>query len=372
MKLLITGAGGFIGKNLQAITQSAEDISLLCAYHNTPDDELSIMVAESDWIVHLAGVNRPTQDHEYASINVGYTKKLCSLAAASSKCPPIIFSSSTQVSRDNHYGASKLEAERLLLEYSAITRSPVYILRLPNVMGKWCRPNYNSVVATFCHNVSHGLPIEIHDPLTELTLVYIDDLVIKILDIIRSKSEIDVEEGRLLRVFPEYKITLGDLADRIREFRESRTTLKLGRVGKGFDRALYATYLSYLDVQDFFYPLQSHEDDRGIFVEFLKTADSGQFSFLTAHPGVTRGMHYHHTKSEKFLVVKGTASFRFKKLFSDEVFEIHAEGAKPIVVETVPGWTHDITNIGQDDLVVLIWANEVFSPETPDTYASTF
>jgi UDP-2-acetamido-2,6-beta-L-arabino-hexul-4-ose reductase len=371
MNILITGAGGFIGQNLQAFLLPAEDMSVLCAYRDTDENDLKKLVSSADCIVHLAGVNRPKNDEAFARVNTGYTESICKLAALSSKKIPIIFSSSTQIDLDNAYGRSKLAAENVLLEYSARTGAPVHILRLPNVMGKWCRPDYNSVVATFCYNISHGLPIEIHNPETELTLVYIDDLVQEITTIIQGKSDRDTSVSSFPEVHPQYKIKLAELAQKIQGFHDSRQTLCMGRVAKGLDRALYATYLSYLDTGHFSYPLVPHEDERGIFVEILKTRDSGQFSFLSAHPGITRGTHYHLTKTEKFLVVKGQATFRFRRLFTEDVIEIEARCASPKIVETIPGWVHDITNTGEEELIVLIWANETFDPEAPDTFAAS-
>jgi UDP-2-acetamido-2,6-beta-L-arabino-hexul-4-ose reductase len=369
MNLLITGASGFIGRNLQIQLETIEELTIMCAYRETSPGHLEELVGSADWVVHLAGVNRPGNDNEFDKVNAKYTSRILELAAGAQK-PPIIFSSSTQVNLDNPYAASKRAAEQSLLNYSEKTGAPVYILRLPNVMGKWSRPNYNSVVATFCYNISHGLPIEIHDPDTVLNLVYIDDVVRKIQEIIRTRPVDGPLANQPIKISPEYTITLADLAEKIRGYKESRKTLLTDRVGQGFDRALYATYLSYLDVDNFSYPLTSHVDERGVFVEILKTLDSGQFSFLTAHPGVTRGMHYHHTKSEKFIVVKGQATFRYRKLFSEDVFEVCAGGNNPEVIETIPGWLHDITNTGIDELVVLIWANEVFDPDEPDTFAA--
>jgi UDP-2-acetamido-2,6-beta-L-arabino-hexul-4-ose reductase len=372
MNLLITGAAGFIGMNLQAFFRTEEDINVLCSFHDTDEEALRSFVFSADWIIHLAGANRPEEISEFSETNVGFTSTLCALAAATGRMIPIIFTSSIQASLDNPYGQSKREGENVLHKYSTDTGSPVYILRLANVFGKWCRPNYNSVVATFCHKISHGQHIEIHDPDSELTLVHIDDVIRVIKGIVNSDSTQASREANFVNVSPEYRLKVGELANKIRGYHESRQTLMMGSVGSGLDRALYATYLSYLDQDNFSYALKSHEDERGKFVEVLKTRDSGQFSFLTAHPGVTRGMHYHHTKSEKFLVVKGRATFRFRQLYSNEVIEIETSDSEPRVVETIPGWIHDITNTGNDELIVMLWANEIFDPDAPDTIFEKF
>jgi UDP-2-acetamido-2,6-beta-L-arabino-hexul-4-ose reductase len=239
------------------------------------------------------------------------------------------------------------------------------IYRLPGVFGKWCRPNYNSVVATFCHNIANGLPVNVRDSAIQLELVYIDDVVSAMIDCIFHEHETGVN---FKAVAQQYQISLGDLKSKIEAFRNSRTSLVTENVGTGFTRALYSTYVSYLSKEQFSYSIPSHGDERGVFVEMLKTLDSGQFSFFTAHPGITRGGHYHHSKTEKFLVIKGCALFKFRHVVSDEIYEIKISGDVPRVVETVPGWTHDITNIGKDDVVVMLWANENFDHESPDTY----
>ncbi len=265
----------------------------------------------------------------------------------------------------NPYGRSKLHAEIHLLNLYMATGNNIYIYRLPNVFGKWCRPNYNSVVATFCHNISRGLPIQVNNPETELSLVHVDDVISSFIDILKNQPDDQLYKY----VSPVYDIKLGALADQLVRFRDSRETLVTEPVGNGFTRVLYATYISYISPDKFKYSLAKREDQRGCFVEMLKTQDSGQFSFFTAHPGITRGGHYHHIKTEKFLVIKGEARFGFRHIGTNETFEIVTTGEHPEIVETVPGWSHDITNIGDEEMVVMLWANEIFDANRPDTIA---
>ena len=317
-----------------------------------------------DFIFHLAGVNRPKNIEEFTVGNSDLTSKLCQAIIRTKRLIPTVYTSSVQAEQDNPYGHSKKNSEKILMDFSALSGSPVYIFRLPNVFGKWCKPNYNSVVATFCYNISHDLPIKIHDSSAVMRLVYIDDLIKHFLSIMDDAL---VEPG-FNDVNPVYELTVGDLAKKLKLYKDSRQNLLTEPVGTGIDRALYSTYLSYLEPEVFSYELTKHKDPRGVFVEMLKTKNSGQFSYFTAHPGITRGGHYHHTKTEKFLVIQGYALFRFRHIISDEIYEIKISGDAPSVVETVPGWTHDITNIGKDDLVVMLWANENFDRESPDTY----
>jgi UDP-2-acetamido-2,6-beta-L-arabino-hexul-4-ose reductase len=234
------------------------------------------------------------------------------------------------------------------------------------VFGKWSRPNYNSAVATFCHNIARGLPIRVDDPSAPVRLIYIDDVVAEMQRFLDAPGQ----GTRFMESGPVYAITVGELARQIEAFRDVRNTLVSERVGTGLVRALYATYVSFLPREAFSYSVPKYGDARGVFVEMLKTPDCGQFSFFTAHPGITRGGHYHHTKSEKFLVIKGRARYRFRQLLTDETFEVDSHGDEPLVVETIPGWAHDITNIGDDELVVMLWANEIFDRQHPDTVAS--
>jgi len=365
MKVLITGASGFIGKNLAAHLRERADVEVLSFVRGDDPALLGGLVAEADCVFHLAGVNRPQNPEEFVSGNSDLTRIVCDAVAASSRKIPLVYTSSTQADQDNPYGRSKLDAESALSELARKNGNDVHIFRLPNVFGKWARPNYNSAVATFCHNIAHDLPIHIHDENASLTLVYVDDVV---------RHFIAIMDGRISKesaavVQPVYSTTVGALAAQLRAFRESRSTLISEAVGEGLPRALYSTYLSYLPPESFTYEVPKYGDPRGVFVEMLKTKDSGQFSYFTAFPGITRGGHYHHSKTEKFLVIKGTASFRFRHIDSGEFYELQTTGDQPRIVETVPGWTHDITNIGNDELIVMLWANEIFDREHPDTYA---
>jgi len=279
---------------------------------------------------------------------------------------PVAFASSIQAERDNPYGLSKRAAEQYLADYAAHSGAGVGLYRLANVFGKWCRPNYNSAVATFCHNIAHGLPVRIDDPAGPVRLVYVDDVVTELLRFLAAPPRGAV----MLEVAPVYATTVGELVGQIEAFGEVRSSLVTERVGEGLARALYATYVSYLPTEAFSYGVPKYGDPRGVFVEMLKTKDSGQFSFFTAHPGITRGGHYHHSKTEKFLVIKGQARFRFRHVLTNELYELDTSGDQPTIVETIPGWAHDITNTGDDEMVVMLWANEIFDRERPDTIAS--
>ena len=363
MKILVTGANGFIGKNLLLRLDEMQGVEGIPYTRNQDIQELGNLIHQADFVFHLAGVNRPDDPSEFKKINTNLTCNLIKQIESSGKCIPLLLASSTQAELDNPYGKSKLAAEVAVAEFSTNSGNPVFIYRLPNVFGKWCRPEYNSVVATFCHHIANGQPIDIHNPSTNLSLVYIDDVIDAFISDLRSG-----EDGITNRdIQPVYKITLGELAAQLRCFRESRDSLVTEPVGCGLTRALYATYLSYLEPDKFFYSLDQNIDERGRFVEFLKTKDSGQFSFFTAKPGITRGGHYHHTKSEKFLVVQGKALFKFKHMQTGCSHEITTSDEKSQVVETIPGWAHDITNIGKEELIVLLWANEIFNPDLPDT-----
>jgi UDP-2-acetamido-2,6-beta-L-arabino-hexul-4-ose reductase len=329
------------------------------------DDCLLAKIETIDAVIHLAGVNRPKDVAEFHQGNAVLTERLCTAVGNTRRKIPLLLASSIQASQENAYGRSKRQAELAVERYSRETGSPAIIYRLSNVFGKWCKPNYNSVVATFAHNIANDLPIQINDPAAELNLVYIDDVMDEFLGALASPKQ-GLSQGE---VRPQYRVTLAELATRLTAFKECRTTLILERVGTGLERALYATYVSYLPSSRFAYEVPQYVDARGSFVEMLKTRDSGQFSYFTAHPGVTRGGHYHHTKTEKFLVIKGSALFGFRHLISGERFSLETTGDRPQIVETIPGWTHDITNVGKEEMVVMLWANEIFDRSRPDTVA---
>ncbi|VAX13589.1 Capsular polysaccharide synthesis enzyme Cap5F [hydrothermal vent metagenome] len=363
MRVLITGADGFIGKNLVVHLDEMEDVDVVKFSRENSISQLASMCSEVDFVIHLAGINRPENDDEFTAGNEGLTNILCDALSMTGRKIPVIYSSSIQADRNNPYGRSKLYSEQTISAYSVSTGSKSYIYRLPNVFGKWCKPNYNSVIATFCHNIANDLEIQISDPNVSLDLVYIDDVVKEFVSVV-TKSK----QSEKIEVSPVYSIKLGELAEQIRGFRDNRKHFNIDRVGMGLTRCLYATYLSYQKPENFSYDLIQNSDKRGSFVEILKTVDSGQFSYFTSRPGETRGEHYHHTKNEKFLVVSGKAKFQFRNIITNENYTLHTSDEKPQIIETIPGWAHDITNIGQSEMVVFLWANEIFDKENPDTY----
>jgi UDP-2-acetamido-2,6-beta-L-arabino-hexul-4-ose reductase len=369
-RILVTGANGFIGKNLVVHLNELPGISVSTFVRGDETAQLPRLVAEVDGVVHLAGENRPTGESAFAMGNAELTAALCNAIQQkfnTTGCHvPLVFASSAQAERDNPYGRSKLAAEQAVEALVQATGNPCVVFRLPGVFGKWCKPNYNSVVVTFCHNLARDLPIQISDPAASVRLVYVDDVVTALVAAFEAPAPCCVRAT----VEPEYTITLGELAAQIRAFSDCRSTLMSERVGSGLVRALYATYVSYLPKEKFSYELSQYADPRGVFVEMLKTPDAGQFSYFTAHPGITRGGHYHHTKTEKFLVIKGQALFRFRHLLTDERYELRTSGDKPTVVDTIPGWAHDITNVGEDEMIVMLWANENFNRQKPDAVAS--
>lgn len=378
MKLLVTGANGFVGKNFIIHLNEMSDVDVVTFTRDNSISELPSLVSDVDGIIHLAGINRPQHDDEFKQGNADLTQALAdavfNVVQSQKRFIPIIYSSSIQAERDNPYGQSKKAAEDILLKLSDTTQNPVYIYRLANVFGKWCKPNYNSMVATFCHNIIRDLPIEIHNQDAEVQLVYVDDVVSMMLArlnealVALQANEAPPTAGFVL-AGPVYTKTVGQIAQQLNLFKESRKTLISERVGTGFTRKLYSTYVSYLPTDKFTYTVPKYGDERGVFVEMLKTPDAGQFSYFTAHPGITRGGHYHHTKTEKFLVIKGKACFKFRHMVTGEFYELFTDGERPEIVETVPGWSHDITNVGDDEMVVMLWANEIFDRENPDTYA---
>ena len=362
MRVLVTGAQGFIGKNLIVHLSEMVGVEVLSFVRGDSIEVLNELVAQADSIVHLAGENRPADIADFTIVNINLTRSLCEAIVATGRNIPLILASSTQAESDTLYGQSKRAAEQIVEEYATETGNHAVIYRLPGVFGKWCKPNYNSVVATFCHNIARDLPIQVNDAEATLLLVYIDDVVDEFLRVLK-----DVQLGLVWsKISQTYVITLSELSVQITAFKNCRTTLISERVGTGLTRALYATYISYLQPEQFVYDIPMYSDERGIFAEMLKTADSGQFSFFTVHSGVTRGSHYHHSKTEKFLVVSGVVRMRFRQLVTGETFEITVSNDKPQVVISIPGWVHDITNVGASEAVVMLWANEVFDKQKPD------
>ncbi|WP_028862357.1 UDP-2-acetamido-2,6-beta-L-arabino-hexul-4-ose reductase [Psychromonas aquimarina] len=363
MKILVTGADGFIGRNLCVFLKEAGYESLSTITLDDSKEDILNKVEQADFIYHLAGINRPESEDEFKKGNTDLTVLIVDQLVSCGKKTPIVLTSSIQASLDNAYGASKAGAEEVLKDYREKTGTEVYIYRLPNVFGKWCRPNYNSAVATFCYNTINDLPITIHNADAQLNLVYIDDVCKNFVRLLEGS----IVNSQYCEISPIYRTTVGEVVDLLTKFKGSRDSIVTEKVGTDFIRALYSTYLSYFEPSQFSYSVTRHGDERGTFVEMLKTKDSGQFSFFTAHPGITRGGHYHHTKTEKFLVIKGKASFKFKHIITGESYELLVDGEESQIVETAPGWSHDITNIGEDELIVMLWANEIFDRENPDT-----
>ena len=360
--VLVTGANGFIGKNLRIRLDEQPDLETLSFDRNDSVESLKTLVAMADSIVHLAGENRPTDVADFFHNNTDLTKTLCDAIQSTGRNIPLIFTSSVQVQNDSPYGQSKLASEKMIENFVRKTDNSAVIYRLVGVFGKFCRPNYNSVVATFCNNISRGLPIQISDPNLVLELAFIDDVINELLQALFT----DFQGLVWGEVSQTYRISLGDLAKKISAFDNCRSSLITEQVGTGLTRALYSTYISCLPPERFVYDLTPHSDTRGTFVEMLKTKESGQFSFFTVLPGVTRGSHYHHSKTEKFLVVKGTAKMRFRQLITNETCEVILSSATPQVMDTIPGWVHDITNIGDTEAIVMLWANEIFDQVNPD------
>ncbi|MDU3019357.1 NAD-dependent epimerase/dehydratase family protein [Clostridium perfringens] len=364
MKVLVTGAKGFIGKNLVSTLDREDKYEIICIDRENSKEELEKGVLNSDFIVHLAGINRPKNEEEFFKGNTGLTEEIIEILKKNNKNTSILITSSIQADLDNAYGQSKKGAEEALIKYMADTKGNVFIFRLPNVFGKWCRPNYNSAIATFCHNIARGEEVWISDPSKEMTLVYIDDVVRNI------KNVIDNEKTYIpgyQNVDIEHKATLGEIVDLINSFKESRKSLMIPNMENELTKKLYSTYLSYLPEKDFSYPLKMNVDNRGSFTEFIKSKDLGQVSVNISKPGITKGNHWHDTKNEKFLVVSGEGIIRFRKVDSEEIIEYKVSGEKLEVVDIPVGYTHSIINTGERDMVTIMWVNEIFNPEKPDT-----
>ena len=367
--ILITGAGGFVGRNLVATLHAMGCKDLLLFEKNDTVETLADYCRRAAFVVHLAGINRPKDPSEFYSGNAGLTDTMLHLLAESGNKAPVLVTSSIQAALDNDYGKSKKQAEDAIFVHGKATGAPVYVFRMEGVFGKWCRPNYNSVVATFCHNIARDLPIEVRDPAYELPLVYIDDVISCILDAMQEgKAQRDAEG--YCRIHPVHRVTLGRLAELIEGFAEARKgSLTVPYLAEGsFEKKLYSTYLSYLPTDQFAYDLNMHCDDRGSFTEVLRSPERGQVSVNISKPGIVKGDHWHHTKNEKFLVVQGEGVIRFRRIDSDEVIAYHVSGKKLQVVDIPCGYTHNIENVGSEDMVTVMWANECFDPDHPDTF----
>ncbi|MCI3922708.1 capsular polysaccharide biosynthesis protein CapF [Paenibacillus sp. TRM 82003] len=365
MQVLVTGAKGFIGKNLIAELRNRKFADILEYGKDTKPELLDEYCSKADYVLHLAGVNRPQDPSEFMEQNLGVTTEVIdSLVRHENKCP-VLLASSIQAELDNPYGISKRACEAALIDHSVKNDSKILIYRLPNVFGKWCKPNYNSVVATFCYNVAHGLPIQIDDPEKIITLLYIDDVVD---DMIAAITGEKTSVGPFCELPAGYSRSLGEIASLVQSFKRSREERSIPNMSDLFVKKLYSTYLSYLPEDDFSYALKMNSDSRGSFTEFIKTVDRGQVSVNISKPGITKGNHWHHTKNEKFLVVAGKGVIRFRRLDSDNVIEYYMSGEKLEVVDIPTGFTHNIENIGDCDMVTVMWANESYDPERPDTF----
>jgi UDP-2-acetamido-2,6-beta-L-arabino-hexul-4-ose reductase len=363
--VLITGSNGFVGRNLTVSLAQRKDLKI--TGFDVDDDPIALpsLVAGADFIFHLAGVNRPQNVEEFTTGNAGLTQTIVSLLKGQGKKTPLLISSSSQAAQDNPYGTSKRDAEDAVFSYGRQTGAPVFVYRLPNVFGKWCRPNYNSAVATFCHNIANDLPIQINDPNVVMNLVYIDEVVSSFIAALDGGVAVLDD---FCQVQPVHTIRLGEIAALIYTFKENRTTRSIPDMADPFTKRLYSTYLSYLPVDQFSYPLKMNVDDRGSFTEFIKTIDRGQVSVNISKPGIIKGNHWHHTKNEKFLVVSGKGVIRFRKVGAEDIIEYRVTGEKLEVVDIPTGYTHSITNTGDTDMVTVMWCNEPFDPEKPDTY----
>ena len=377
MKILVTGAEGFVGKNLIAQLENLRDgkasfeglgtdIEIYPYDINTDKALLDEYCRKCDFVFNLAGVNRPETEEEFMSGNFGFASTLLETLGKYSNTCPVMLSSSIQASLDNPYGKSKKAGEDLFFEYSEKTGAKVLVYRFPNIFGKWSRPNYNSAVATFCNNIARDLPITVRDREAIVWLVYIDDVVEELLNALVGKEN---KTGKYCEVKTSYKKTLGEIVDTLYKFKESRKTLALPDCTEGsFEKKLYSTYLSFLAEDGFSYPLKMNEDERGSFTEIIRTASNGQFSVNISKPHITKGEHWHHSKNEKFLVVKGRGVIRFRKIGEEKIYEYYVSGDALEVVDIPTGYTHNIENLGDGDMVTFMWCNECFNPDKPDTY----
>lgn len=365
MNILVTGAKGFIGKNLIVELKNRKYDDIFEFDRETNPNLLDDYCKQADFVFHLAGVNRPKEQAEFMEGNFGFTSDLLNSLKKHKNTCPVMISSSIQAELDNPYGESKKAGEDLLFSYRKETGAKVLVYRFPNVFGKWCRPNYNSAVATFCNNVAHDLPIQVNDPSVVMNLVYIDDVVNELIKALEGKEN-KVEE--FCEVPVVHTITLGKIVDLVYSFKKSREDRSVPNMADEFTKKLYSTYLSYLPEDKFSYELKMNVDQKGSFTEFIKTSDRGQVSVNISKPGITKGNHWHHTKNEKFLVVSGKGVIRFRKIDSEKIIEYFVSGDKMEVVDIPTGYVHQITNTGSEDLITIMWANEIYNPESPDTH----
>lgn len=365
MKIVITGSNGFVGKNLKEDLKATTDDEILEVNRQTSSEELENYLIEADSVVHLAGINRPKNEEEFKEGNVDFLSQVLKILKDNPKKPTIILSSSIQANNDNPYGISKKQGEEVLKEFSKNNGNEIFIYRLPNLFGKWCKPNYNSVIATFCYKIARDEEIQINDENVVLKLNYIDDVIKEFKNAIHGQVNIVNNEPTVPNV---YEVKLGKIVELLRSFKEIPSDKSLPNVEDPFEKALHSTLLSYLPKDEFSYPLKMNVDNRGSFTEIFKTKDRGQVSVNISKPGIVKGNHWHHTKNEKFLVVSGTGVIRFRKVGEDKVIEYHVSGEKLEVVEIPIGYTHNIENLGDTDMVTIMWVNEIFDPNNPDTY----
>jgi len=366
VEILVTGSRGFIGRNLIARLRQRGYTGILEYDLDSAPEQLDDYARRCGFVFHLAGVNRPDDPAEYMEGNAWFTCALLEKLSRHGNKSPILLSSSAQALLDNPYGESKRAGESLVFAHSEETGSPVFVYRLPNVFGKWCRPNYNSAVATFCHNIAHGLSIQVNDEETVLSLVHVDDVAAEFVRALEGQAQ---HEGEYCAVQPVFTAKLGRVAKLIESFHECRKSLIIPQLSDIFIRKLYSTYLSYLPERDFGYSLKPNKDDRGSFTEFLRMDGCGQVSINISKPGTTRGNHWHHTKSEKFLVVSGEGTIRCRAVENSHIVEYRISGDELRVIDIPPGYSHSLENTGDVDMVTVMWASECYDPEAPDTYA---
>lgn len=365
MKILVTGAKGFVGKNLIAELKNRGYNDVFECDIDTTSEELMEYTKKCQFVFHLAGVNRPEKEEEFMEGNFGFTSTLLNNLKKSNNKSPILVTSSIQAALENPYGKSKKAGEDLIFEYAKENNIQVYVYRLPNLFGKWCRPNYNSVIATFCNNIANDLPIKVNDPNVTLNLAYIDDVLEEFINAMDGNANIVDGFGCIPTT---HTVKLGQIVDTITRFKDSRKNLQIANMKDGFEKKLYSTYLSYLPKNEFGYDVKMNVDNRGSFTELFKTEERGQVSVNISKPGIVKGNHWHHTKNEKFVVVSGKGIIRFRKINSDEIIEYNVSGEKIEIIDIPCGYTHNIENVGDTDMVTVMWANEIFNPEKPDTY----